>query len=113
MVIEDKKDWQRGLIRVPTALLGVFIFMSAQTFGAIWWASSISTTLKFVNENQIELKALAKKNSENRYTTIDAKTDFKLTYAEINVIREDLRRLNQKVTEFQAKYEATLNGSLR
>jgi len=116
VAVEDKKDLQRGFIKVPTALLGVFIFMTAQTLGAVWFcgtfSSEIKTTLEYVLETQIELKTLAKSNSTNRYTSINAKEDFTQVYREIGSIKANVDILDDEVSRFHAKYTTILDAAL-
>ena len=113
MTISDKKELNRGVIRVPTALLGVFIFMSAQTLGGVWWASSITTTLKYVVTQQEQMLERIEHNTKDRYTSKQAFNDKSEIYAEIkaNVIKHDL--LQRQVNTFQAKYESLLESLVK
>jgi len=108
--IKDKRELAKGYLKVPTAILGVFIFMSAQTFGAVWWASSISTKMDFVQSTQRELKKIAEINSNTRYTAEDAMADREYINMRVLNLENHYRELEHKVTTFQSKHETALGA---
>jgi len=108
---EGKKS--SSYISVPVILITLCIIIITHACGSFYWAGEVSKTLEFVLETQRDMIDKIDENSSDRYTATDAKNDFRVVYQEISDVRLDYKNLNQKVTEFQAKYEATLNGSLR
>ena len=111
--VTDKRELAKGYLKVPTAILGVFIFMSAQTFGAVWWASSLTTKIDFLQETQRELKKMAETNGHNRYTSTDANVDKADIYIKIMHLEENFKELDKRVTSFQSKHETVLENLIK
>lgn len=90
MNAEDRSDIRQTL-RLDWAII---IFLMAQTSGAIWWASSMTTSQEFLKE---QVQYLLKK-TEDRYTEADAKRD-RLLQEEKNLAVERRFLVHEKKIE--------------
>lgn len=65
----------------------VILFLVLQTTGAIWWAATTHSTLSFVQQSLVELKADLRLATTNRYTTSDAEKDKQYLDARIDALK--------------------------
>ena len=108
-VLKEKfDDVSKGYLKVPTALIGVFIFMTMQTLGAVWWASGQSTKLDFIKQNQDELKVIVKEKMDDRYTLERSKIDWSANNIRINIIEVKLEQLKEDVISFQSRHKSSI-----
>lgn len=107
---QDKRDFNKGYLKVPVSLIGVFLFMTLQTGSFIWWASKQTTTLQFIREQQEKNTKLLENNGRDRYTSFDANKD-RIEYSKrMTEIQSDLKGLERQVNTFQSKYEGILDS---
>lgn len=61
-------------------LLGIIAIMILQLVGAIWWASSMSSDVRYMRADMIRLTSTIDKASADRYRSTDAQKDFFAVY---------------------------------
>jgi hypothetical protein len=88
----------KSYIRVPQSMLGIFLVMIAQTFGAGWWASSMSTKVDFV---QTQLSTVVSANANN-YTQKEAVRDL-----------GDISKRLDKLEDLTNEYTRTIKKNFR
>lgn len=58
-------------MRLPYSVLGIFVAMVVQTFGAGWWASSMSTKIDYLQTQVTTLTSTNNNNSKDHYILED------------------------------------------
>ena len=75
---------------IRSELLGILGLLVIQTFGAIWWASGVSTTLSFMKSEMARLNGVLSEYKADRSS-------------EIKEIRLQLDTLNMRIATVEAK----------
>lgn len=99
----DGKERRAEAVNIPYPILGVIITLVIQTIGGVWWASSMNTNMKYLNDGQSKLEKLISESSALRYTSIDASRDWAANERRINVIEGTIERNNKLLTDLQIK----------
>lgn len=117
---EDKRTMSRGYLRVPTSLIGVFMFMTTQTCAGIWWAGTTSATLANMRAMQESMIQKIENNTKDRYTGAQATVDFQRhkeviaelkleVRSELNTLDMQYKTLDRQMNNFQARYGPLLD----
>ena len=72
-----------------------------QMIGAIWWASSQTTTLSFVKNDLSDLKIAINKDSDQRYRSTDALRDFNVVNQRIDKLESMVRENSKSIASFR------------
>src|SRR3990167_3958875 len=98
---------QMGEIGFVRRIISVFGVVSLiQLFGAIWWASSMTTTLEYVKKEISSLKQDLNISLESTYRSSDAMKDFKQIEERINRIQIQVNKNEDKLEILYNKFPA-------
>lgn len=78
------------MFEINSAVSALFVFLAGQTSAGIWWASRLTTTVRFLTESITDLKSAMR---EGEFTNCNVHSE-KLTTLERRVTEVE-RRLNQ------------------
>lgn len=92
--------------KVLGALVSVALFLLMQTGAALWWASSLSTSLTFIQQDIVELKEALKSNTTYRYTSQDAQLDKKMMLEQCDAIKNRITFNDGRITDLTARVSA-------
>lgn len=105
---QDKRDMSRGVLKIPVAFLGVFIFMIGQTLGAVWWAATQNTKMDYIIKDQASLRVVVEHNTKDRYTGTEAKQDFAEQSKKSAQLETEIRILHDDFKDFKSRYAGYL-----
>lgn len=74
-------------------LMGVIAMMIIQSLTAVWWASGISTNVRFMADEMKELKSSIAAGAIDRYTSAEASKDREVMSDRINSLEKRMQSI--------------------
>lgn len=85
----------KGFI-VRYELLGIIAIMIIQFCGAIWWASSMASEVRYVRSDLTKLTLAVENGTRDRYSASDAKKDFEYVNLRISANESRISALEKR-----------------
>lgn len=81
----------------------VLIFLVAQLFLGIWWASGQTARVSFMADTIVEIKAELKEHTKTQYSAEQAATDKRAQLDLISQITQRVSSIEQRVSVLERK----------
>ena len=85
-------------LSLSTSLL---IFLTIQIVAGVWWASSINTTLKNLNELMKEMKVMIHQHDGDIYSKTTAASDFAKRDLKVDAAFKEIDKNRNNITELK------------